>query len=66
MNLPHEKADGIFISCINFRTIEILAELERHTGKPALSSNAATLWACLRRLPNWMGAIQGFGRLLES
>jgi len=66
LSLPYGEADGIFISCTNFRTIEILPELEQRTGKPALSSNVATLWASLRRLPRRSGPVRGFGRLLES
>ena len=66
LSLPHAQADGIFISCTNFRTIDILGELERRTGKPAVSSNLATAWGALRRLPRPPGPIRGFGRLLES
>jgi len=64
--LPHQEADGIFLSCTNFRTIEILPELEARTGKPAFSSNVATLWAALRRLPRPCGPVPGFGRLLTT
>lgn len=39
--------DGIFISCTDFRTIKILDILERDVGKPVVSSNQATMWACL-------------------
>jgi maleate isomerase len=66
LRLPYQKADGIFISCTNFRTIDILSELEEWTEKPALSSNLATLWAALKHLPKGCGPIRGFGRLLES
>ncbi len=66
MSLPYEKADGIFISCTNFRTIDILSELEERTGKPALSSNLATLWAAIKCLPKACGPIRGFGCLLHS
>jgi maleate isomerase len=66
MSLPYQKADGIFISCTNFRTIDILSELEERTGKPALSSNLATLWAAIKCLPKACGPIRGFGCLLHS
>jgi maleate isomerase len=64
--LPYKDADGIFISCTNFRTIEILSELEQRTGKPAFSSNVATLWGALRRLPHPCAPLEGFGRLLTA
>ena len=41
-------ADAIFISCTNFRTIDVLQELEQDLGKPALSANQATVWDLLR------------------
>jgi maleate cis-trans isomerase len=30
--------------------IEAIGDIERETGKPAVSSNQATIWACLRKL----------------
>ncbi len=39
-----DEADGIFISCTNFRTFEIIESLEADTGKPVVTSNQATLW----------------------
>lgn len=64
MELECDKADGIFISCTNFPTIESIKKLEDVLRKPVISSNTATLWAMLKKC----GAsteIQGFGRLLE-
>jgi maleate isomerase len=43
-------ADGYFLSCTNTRMIEAIPEIEREIDKPVVSSNQATLWACLRRL----------------
>ncbi len=57
------EADGVFISCTNFRTIEIIELLEKDLKRPVISSNTASLWLALRKLgisPN----IKGFGRLL--
>ncbi|MFB6298955.1 MAG: maleate cis-trans isomerase [Halobacteriales archaeon] len=45
-----ETADGIFISCTNFRTFEIIERLERDLSKPVVTSNQATLWDALRRI----------------
>lgn len=41
-------ADATVISCTNWRTLDALAAIEAATGKPAVSSNLATLWALLR------------------
>jgi maleate isomerase len=43
-------ADGYFLSCTNTRMIEAIPEIEREMDKPVVSSNQATLWACLKRL----------------
>ena len=58
-----EEADGVFISCTNFRTIEVIEPLERELGKPVVTSNQASMWAALRlrRLP-----LEGYGRLLRG
>ena len=64
MELRYDEADGIFISCTNFPTIESIKKLERDLGRPVISSNTATLWAMLKGC-GVTARIQGFGRLLE-
>ena len=44
------EADGYLLSCTNTRTIEAINDLERELGKPVVTSNQATLWACLKKL----------------
>jgi maleate isomerase len=44
------EADGYLLSCTNTRTIEAIDYLEQELGKPVLTSNQATLWACLKKL----------------
>jgi len=41
-------ADGIFVSCTDFRAVETVALLEAELGKPVVTSNLATLWELLR------------------
>ncbi len=43
-------ADAVFISCTNFRTLEVIPQLEEQLRKPVVSSNSATLWASLKVL----------------
>ena len=38
------RAECLFISCTNFRTIGIIGRLEQELGKPVLSSNLCTAW----------------------
>lgn len=48
--LDISDADGIFVSCTNFRTFEIIDKLERDLGKPVVTSNQATLWDALQTI----------------
>jgi maleate isomerase len=43
-------ADTIFLSCTNMGTFEVLPPLEKKLQKTVISSNSATLWACLNAL----------------
>jgi maleate isomerase len=63
MELRHDEADGMFISCTNFPTVESIERLEERLKKPVISSNTATLWAMLKRC-GILAKIQGFGKLL--
>lgn len=42
------EAQAVFISCTNFRTVEILDALEQDLEKPVVSANQATMWEMLR------------------
>ena len=57
------NADGIFISCTNLRTIEIVARLEYELGQPVVSSNTATAWK-VRSVLGVESGIEGYGQLL--
>lgn len=54
MALVHEvmrpQTEAIFVSCSNFRTLDIIPALEAQTGKPVITSNQAALWGTLRSL----------------
>jgi len=43
------EAQGIFISCTNFRTLEVIDCLEKELKVPVLSSNTATFWAMMKK-----------------
>jgi len=43
------EADGIFISCTNFRSLEGIETLEAELGKPVMTSNTTAMWHTLRR-----------------
>lgn len=57
------EADGVFISCTNFRTIEVIEKLESELGKPVVTSNQASMWSALRLIRE---SVRGYGRLLRE
>jgi len=59
------EADAIFISCGALRTLEVIGEIETRAGKPAICSNQAMIWDCLR-LAGIDDRIEGYGRLLSE
>ncbi|NVP56979.1 ectoine utilization protein EutA [Mycoplana rhizolycopersici] len=42
------ESDALFISCTAVRAAEVAPRIETALGKPVVSSNLATAWACLR------------------
>ncbi len=55
------ESDGFFISCTNFRTIEIIEQLEADTGKPVVTSNQASMWMALKEMG--LFGLKGYGKL---
>jgi len=41
--LAGTKADGVFISCTNFRSMEIYKQLQKELGIPVLTSNQVSI-----------------------
>lgn len=65
VELAREGAvDGVFVSCTSLRVAEVIEEIEAETGLPALSSNHAMAWHCLR-LAGYKEPVSGFGRLFQ-
>ena len=58
------EADSLLVSCGGFRTLELIAPLEKRTGVPVISSMPHGLWAGAR-LVGLSGAAPGYGRLLS-
>ena len=59
-NLP--EADAVFISCTNFRSLEVIESLEAELKKPVISSNTSALWKMLRMVGNG-AVVPGAGQL---
>ena len=60
-----KEADGFFLSCTNWRAMEVAEPLEQALGKPVVTSNQATIWAAFRAV-GLTDAVAGYGRLLRS
>ena len=59
------SADGYFLSCTNWRAMEVAEQLELDSGKPVITSNQATVWAAFRAL-GLTEPVLGNGRLLSE
>lgn len=64
--LPTGDADGVFVSCTNYRTFEMIASLEADLGMPVVTSNQATLWDALRTLGVATDEVSDLGRLFRT
>ena len=58
------EVEAVFLSCTGVRSVAIAQELENTLGKPAVTSNQAAFWQCLR-LAGCSAKVPGFGRLLQ-
>jgi maleate isomerase len=59
------RADACLISCTAIKSAPVIAELERISGVPVLTSNQSMVWHLLRS--NGVEAdVEGYGRLLSS
>lgn len=62
----HPQADGLVMSCGNFRTLEAIDEIERELGGPVVTSVQASMWGMLHRGGLPAVAAVGAGTLLRS
>jgi maleate isomerase len=61
------EADGLFISCTNVPTYDIIGPLERWLNKPVLTANQVTMWSALRHLGSpMMGDGQWLAEITET
>jgi maleate isomerase len=50
INADDPLAQAIFVSCTNLPTYDLIEPLEQALGKPVLTANQLTMWACLGRM----------------
>ncbi len=61
----HPGADGIVMSCGNFRTLEEIEDIERALGRPVVTSVQASVWGLLA-MTGGSGGVAGAGLLLRG
>lgn len=64
MQIDNPEAQGVFLSCTNWSTMNQIDAIEQKLSKPVVTSNQASLWSCLRRLEH-SHPITGYGVLLD-
>ena len=64
-SLDRPDADAVFVSCGALRTLDVIGEIEDAVGKPAIASNQAMIWNCLR-MAGIEDRFEGYGRLLRD
>ncbi|MFC9893613.1 Asp/Glu/hydantoin racemase [Nocardia sp. NPDC127579] len=63
INADDPGSQAIFVSCTNLPTYDLIEPLEQVLGKPVLTANQLTMWACLGRMKLPM---MGPGRWLQD
>ncbi len=61
--VDHKDAEGLFLSGTNWRTIEVIEQLEKDLGKPVITANQATMWLALSILS--IDGEEGYGSLFN-
>ena len=59
------QTEGIFLSCTNLPTVEVIASLEKKLIKPVVSSNIATMWLMLKSI-GYQYRAKGYGSLFNT
>ncbi len=57
------QVDAVFVSCTNMKCAQVIPEIEKQTGKVALSSNQVLAWHMAKKIGLTLGADKG--RLCE-
>lgn len=65
LSVDRPDSEAIFVSCGALRTLDVIDEIERLSGKPAICSNQAMIWHCLRTA-GITDRLEGYGRLLRD
>lgn len=63
--IDRPDAEAIVLACTNWKTMDVLEELEQELGKPVISTTQVSIWSALRMIGE-TNPISGYGRLLRQ
>ena len=63
--IDRPEAEAIVLACTNWKTMNVLEQLEQELGKPVLSTTQVSIWAALHMIGE-TDPIQGYGKLLRE
>ena len=61
----HPDVDGVYMPCNKWRTLSVIEDIEKATGKPVVTNTQAWVWEALRTMGTGE-SIPGYGRLLSA
>ena len=63
--IDRPDAEAIVLACTNWKTMDVIDQLERELKKPVLSTTQVSVWAALRAIGR-VESVPGYGRLLRD
>jgi maleate isomerase len=63
--IDRPEAQAIVLACTNWKTMDVLEQLEQELGKPVLSTTQVTMWAAMRMIGE-TAVVHGYGSLLRK
>ena len=63
--IDRPDAEAIVLACTNWKSMDVIEQLESELGKPVISTTQVSIWMALRMI-GWTKPITGFGRLLRE
>ena len=65
LSADNSSADAVFLSCTDLPSFDQIEDIESRLSKPVITSNQATLWACLRAVGR-RDKLPGLGMLFSA
>lgn len=63
--IDRPEVQAIVLACTNWKSLEIIEQIEQELGKPVVSTTQCSMWSALRMV-GWTQPVAGYGRLLRE